>query len=90
MQETWVRSLDWEDPLEKKLATHSNILPGKSHGQKILEGYSPGDDKKVGHDLVTKQQQQHIEPHSSLLRWDLPAIHLTDIEAKAREVLWLA
>ena len=26
MQETWVRSLGWEDPLEKDMATHSNIL----------------------------------------------------------------
>ena len=26
MQETWVLSLGWEDPLEKKMATHSNIL----------------------------------------------------------------
>ena len=26
MQETWVRSLSWEDPLEKEKATHSNIL----------------------------------------------------------------
>ena len=26
MQETWVRSLDREDPLEKKMATHSSIL----------------------------------------------------------------
>ena len=26
MQETWVRSLDWEDPLEKGMATHSSIL----------------------------------------------------------------
>ena len=26
MQETWVRSLGWEDPLEKEIATHSNIL----------------------------------------------------------------
>ena len=26
MQETWVRSLGWEDPLEKGMATHSNIL----------------------------------------------------------------
>ena len=25
-QETWVQSLDWEDPLEKEMATHSNIL----------------------------------------------------------------
>ena len=26
MRETWVRSLGWEDPLEKEKATHSNIL----------------------------------------------------------------
>ena len=25
MQETWVRSLDWEDALEKGMATHSSI-----------------------------------------------------------------
>ena len=25
-QETWVRSLGWKDPLEKEMATHSNIL----------------------------------------------------------------
>ena len=32
MQETWVRSLDWEDPLEKGKAAHSSIwawrIPG--------------------------------------------------------------
>ena len=26
MQETWVRSLSWEDPLEKGMATHSSML----------------------------------------------------------------
>ena len=26
MQETWVRSLDWEDPPEQETATHSSIL----------------------------------------------------------------
>ena len=26
VRETWVRSLGWEDPLEKRMATHSNIL----------------------------------------------------------------
>ena len=29
MQETWVRSLDWEDPLEKGTVTHSSILAWK-------------------------------------------------------------
>ena len=27
--ETWVRSLDWEDPLEKEMATHSSTLDWK-------------------------------------------------------------
>ena len=26
MQETWVRFLGWEDPLEKEMATHSSVL----------------------------------------------------------------
>ena len=26
MQETWVQSLGWADPLEKEMATHSSIL----------------------------------------------------------------
>ena len=29
MRETWVRSLDWEDPLEKEMAAHSSILAWK-------------------------------------------------------------
>ena len=26
MRESWVQSLDWEDPLEKGMVTHSSIL----------------------------------------------------------------
>ena len=29
MRETWVRSLPWEDPLEKEMATHSSTLAWK-------------------------------------------------------------
>ena len=29
VQETQVHSLDWEDPLEKKMTTHSSILAGR-------------------------------------------------------------
>ena len=37
MQETRVRFLGQEDPLEKEMATHSIFLPGESHGQRNLE-----------------------------------------------------
>ena len=29
MQETWIQSLGWEDPLEKQIAIHSGILAWK-------------------------------------------------------------
>ena len=41
MQETRARPLGWKDPLEEDMATHSSTLPGKSHGQWSLVGYSP-------------------------------------------------
>ena len=41
MQETWVQSLLWEDPLEKEMQTTPLLLPGESHGQKSLVGCSP-------------------------------------------------
>ena len=40
MRETQVRSLGW-DPLEKEMTIHPVLLPGKSHGQRSLVGYSP-------------------------------------------------
>ena len=46
MQESWVRSLGWEDPLEKEIATHSSILAWKPHGQRSLVGYTPRGSKE--------------------------------------------
>ena len=40
-QETRVRSLGREDPLEKEMATTPVFLPGESHGQVSLLGHSP-------------------------------------------------
>ena len=58
IRETWVWSLGWEDPLEKGMATHSNILAWRiPHGKKSLAGYSPWG-CRVGHDWVTKHTQR--------------------------------
>ena len=60
VQETWVQSLVWKDPLEKEMATGEGnpvFLPGKSHGKRSLAGYSPWCCKRVGPNLATKQQQ---------------------------------
>ena len=53
MQEMWVRSLGWKDPLEKEMATSPVFLSGKSHGQKSLEGYSPWGRKESNSTEVT-------------------------------------
>ena len=40
MWETWVQFLDREDHLEKEMVTSVVFLPGESHGQRSLVGYS--------------------------------------------------
>ena len=41
MQETWVRSLAWEDPLEEAWKPTPVFWPGESQGQRSLVDYSP-------------------------------------------------
>ena len=41
MQETQVQSLDWEDPEEKGMATHSSILAWRIPWTEEPGGYSP-------------------------------------------------
>ena len=42
VRETQVQSLGREDALEKGMASTLVFLPGESHGQRSLAGYSPG------------------------------------------------
>ena len=47
MQETQVQPLDREDPRGRKWQPTPVFLPGKSHGQKSLAGYSPWGSKQL-------------------------------------------
>ena len=49
MWETQVRSLGWEDPLEKKMATYSNILAWKIPWMEEPGGLQSLGSKRVGH-----------------------------------------
>ena len=52
MQETWVQSLSWDDPLEKEMATPV-FWPGESHAQRE----EPGGLQPLGHtELGTTEQ----------------------------------
>ena len=46
MQETWVWSLGWEDPLEEGSSPSPVFSAGESHGQRDLAGYDPWDRKE--------------------------------------------
>ena len=61
MQETRVRSLRQEGPLEKGLEAQSSVFGGKFHGQWSLVGYSPWSHKRVGNRFATKQQRQQSD-----------------------------
>ena len=50
VQETWVQSLGWEDPLDEEWQPTPVFLPGKFHGQRGLAGCSPWEPQRVGHD----------------------------------------
>ena len=50
MQETWVRSLGGEDPLEKEMATHSSILAWKTSWMEKPGGLQSMETQRVGHD----------------------------------------
>ena len=54
-----VSDLDWEDPPEKEMATHSST-PAWEIPQREEPGSSWGR-KRAGHDLATKQHQQSYQ-----------------------------
>ena len=59
VQETWVLSLDQEDPLEKDMATHSNIIAWQIPWTEEPGGYSPEGHKESERSKVTKQRHIH-------------------------------
>ena len=46
----WVPSLDWEDPLEEGLATHSSILAWRIPWTEEADGLQSTGSQRVGHD----------------------------------------
>ena len=60
MWETWVQSLDWEDPLEEEKATHSSILPWKIPWTEEPGGLQSMGPQRVRFDFVTQRQQSLV------------------------------
>ena len=67
MQETWVRSQGWEDPLEKGMAKPTPVfLPGEFRGWRSLVGYSPQGRKESD---TTERLHLHLQPCTVRLDW---------------------
>ena len=49
LQETWVQSLDREDPLEKEIATHSSTLAWRTPWMEELGRLQSMGSQRVGH-----------------------------------------
>ena len=67
MQETQVRSLNLEDPLEKEMANHFSILAWEIPWTEEPGGLQAMGSQRAGLDLVTKQQQ-HAKRKTNLFQ----------------------
>ena len=68
MWETWVRSLGWEDPLEKEMATHSSILAWRIPWTEELDGL-----QSTGRKESDTTEQLHFHFHFQTIK-NLPAM----------------
>ena len=59
MQETWIRSLAWEDPLEQGMATHSSILAWRIPWTEEPAGLQSMGSQRIRHNRVTKHKHQN-------------------------------
>ena len=61
--ETRVRSLGWEDPLEKEMATHSGILAWKIPWTEGPGGLQSMGSQSAGHDCATYHSTRYVVGH---------------------------
>jgi len=74
MWETWVRSLGWEDPLEKEMAIHSSTIAWKIPWTEEPGRLQSMGSQRVGHDWATSLL--HVTSHS------LISVELLEINIK--------
>ena len=75
VQETWVRSLGQEDPLEKEMAAHSSTLAWKIPWTEKPGRLQSMGSQRVGHDWATSLSlslEKAMATHSSTLAWRIP------------------
>ena len=69
VQETWLRSLGWEDPLERGMATHSSILAWRIPWTEKPGGLQSMGSQRVGHGWATNT---HSHTHINSIYVSIP------------------
>ena len=72
MQETWVRSLGWEDPLVKEMAPHSNTLARKIPWMEEPGRLQSVGSPRAGHDWATSL---HFNDNLRMINYQFKAEH---------------
>ena len=80
LQETWVQSSGWEDPLEKEMATHSSILAWRIPWTEERDRLQSMEWQRVRHDCVTNF-------HFHIFMKHMPS-HFNVNEKKKLYLLW--
>ena len=64
-QEVQFQPLDWEDPLEMEMATHSNILAWKVPWTEEPGGLQSMGSQRIGHDRATEHAHAYEKGHQN-------------------------
>ena len=71
MQETWVRSLGWEDPLEKEMAPHSSSLAWKIPWTEEPGRLQSMGSQRVRHDCSHVWAEAHLLLPRGVCSWEV-------------------
>ena len=65
MQDTWIQSLGWEDPLEKRMTTHTSILAWRNPWTEEPGGIQSMGHKELGHNWVNNYLHENLQDETS-------------------------
>ena len=74
IQETWIKSLDGEDPLKEEMATHSSIPAWRIPWMEEPGGFQSMASQRVGHDWVTNIYTFPPVQPPSLESWEFSSV----------------
>ena len=99
MQETWDQSLDWKDPLEKGMTTHSSVLAWRISWTEEPRGLQSVGSQRVRHSWVTNtlrfwatawfvQNRESRAFARTCVSLDISSSHFKSLQANSENTSW--